>query len=82
MKIAEIIQEDLTAGSSEGSGAVGGSSVDSMMLHPERPERGPKRQDDKIPQVGYGIKIGNKEIPTPRYNADNDLGQSNRVIGG
>lgn len=78
MKISEIIQEDLQAGSSEGSGAVGTANVDSMIMKP--PQR--IRRGKQIPQVGYGIKIGHMAIPTPGYNSDNDRGQINKIEGG
>jgi hypothetical protein len=74
----KAVTEDLNAGSSEGSGAVGTASVDSMVMKP--PQR--IRRGKQIPQVGYGIKIGNTVIPTPGYNSDNDLGQNNKVVGG
>ncbi len=68
MKIAEVLGADL---------------IDTMILRssPDKEDE-PRNNDDKIPQVGYGIKIGKKVVPTPRYNSDNSLGQVNRIIGG
>lgn len=77
MKIWEIL-ENLDAGASEGSGAVGTANTDSMVLRPPTPMRKMKQ----IPQVGYGIKIGHMAIPTPGYNPENDLGQVNKITGG
>lgn len=76
MKIIDIISEDLQAGG--GNVTVGNAGSESMMLRPPAPVRHMK----KIPQVGYGIQIGDKVIPTPSYNPDNDRGQVNSVVGG
>lgn len=75
MKIAEIIAEDLNAGS--GGVGVGNAGGESMILKPPQPMRRLKRP----PQVGYGIQIGNMVIPTPGYTSDNDRGQINKVGG-
>lgn len=75
MKIWEIV-ENLNAGS--GGVTVGNAGAETMIFRP--PE--PKRRMKQIPQVGYGIKIGNKAIPTPRYNSANDMGQINKIEGG
>jgi hypothetical protein len=82
MKIIELITgtailEDLQAGG--GSVGVGTANTDSIIMKPPDP---PMKKLPKAPQVGYGIQIGNKVIPTPGYNSDNDLGQINKVEGG
>jgi hypothetical protein len=76
MKIWEIVTEDLQAGA--GGVTVGNAGSETMMMRP--PER--VRHLKPIPQVGYGIKIGNRVIPTPKYTDDNDRGQINKIEGG
>jgi hypothetical protein len=75
MKIWEIV-ENLNAG--PGGVTVGNAGSEAIMLHPPAP----KRRMKQIPQVGYGIQVGNEVIPTPRYNSANDMGQVNKVEGG
>jgi hypothetical protein len=77
MKIWEIV-ENLNAGAGSGSTGVGNAGSETFFMHPS-----PKvKKMKQIPQVGYGIKIGNMIVPTSRYNPDNDRGQLNKVEGG
>lgn len=84
MKIIEIIaiREDLYGGAGEGGVGVGNAGSETGFMHGAPPDTAHPRKDDRIPQVGYGIKIGRHAIPTARYNSANDQGTSDQVIGG
>jgi hypothetical protein len=67
MKIIEVI--------------MGQSGTDTLVVHPPDNWKNKKKHSDNIPQVGYGIKIGNKIIPTPQQ-PNGAEGTNDSVVGG
>jgi hypothetical protein len=55
MKIAEVV--------------VGNAGAENFMLHNEPDDEVPPRNDKHPPQVGYKMRIGNRVVPTARYNS-------------
>jgi hypothetical protein len=55
MKISEVV--------------VGTAGSEAFMFHNAPADDVAPRQDKRPPQVGYKLRIGNRVIGTPRYNA-------------
>ena len=83
MKIIEILQgisEDLQAGG--GGVGVGTAGEEAMMWNSDPMDNANPRNLQRPPQIGYGVQIGKRTFPSPKYNADNDRGVVNSVVGG
>lgn len=61
---------------------VGNAGPETVALKPPERERIPHRRVQRPPQPGYFVKLGNKAIPSPLDQSDNELGVVNSVIGG